>query len=173
MTLRPVLPLLVTISLAWGCATATPISTSTAAEELRGIEARLEEMEFRQMQIELRLEVLRERLHDRPRPKSMTDAQMLEVINELLGDVAEFEPVLAHIEGELIAVQAKHPGHPEPLALKRRVDSIRKVIYALLDGQTLPPMTDAEAPVTCPGTSWWNGRGCTSAGIQPTSRSAR
>ena len=100
-------------------------------------------------------------------PKTLSDAQILELINASLRDVAALETALDHIESDLVAFHVRHRQHPESREIEMQVDSTRKLIRALLNGETLPSMTVAEPPVTCPGTSQWNGRGCTTARISP------
>ena len=146
---------LVTSLLTWSCATTMSVATRTAAEELAGIKARLTEVAFSQRRLELHLAALGEAR------SRFTVVQFSDLNNALRSDVAALEPILAHIESDLVAFQDKYPQHPESRGVWAGVDSTRKLIRALLAGETLPSMTVAEPPVICPGTSQWNGRGCT------------
>jgi len=173
LTPHVVAALLLPILLSWGCSTSTSITSiwqPTAAEELAGVHARLLQVESRQRDHELWLEALREMLeHEKfkHRPNTLSDAQILELINASLRDVVALETALDHIESDLVAFHVRYPKHQESREIGVQVDSTRKLIRALLNGETLPSMTVAEPPVTCPGTSHWNGRGCTTARISP------
>ena len=170
LTPHVVAALLLPILLSWGCSTSTSIWQPTADEALAEIHARLLQVESRQRDHELWLEALREMLERekfKHLPKTLSDAQILELVDASLRDVAALETVLDHIESDLLALQVRHGEHPESREIAVQVDSTRKLIRALLNGETLPSMTVAEPPVTCPGTSQWNGRGCTTARISP------
>ena len=148
---------LVTVLLTWGCATSTSFSAATTARELARIEARLTEVASSQRTLELRLAALGDAR------SRLTAVRLSQQSHALLGAVAALQPVLADIESDLGDFQTKYPEHPEPREIKPRVDATRKLVRALLAGETLPSMTVAEPPVTCPGTSQWNGRGCAAA----------
>ena len=170
LTPHVVAALLLPISLSWGCSTSTSIWQPTADEESAGIDARLLQVESSQRGHEIWLEALREMLeHEKFKhlPKTLSDAQILELINASLRDVAALETALDHIESDLVAFHVRYREHPESREIEMQVDSTRKLIRALLNGETLPSLTVAEPPVTCPGTSQWNGRGCTTARISP------
>jgi hypothetical protein len=151
--LTPVTALLVTVLLTWGCATSTSVSTP-ADEEFAGIAVRLAEVVTRQTMLERHFEALREA---RPR---FAVAEFSRPNNPLRKAVAALEPVLDHIESDLLAFQARHPEHQRVRDLMAYVEARRKVVHAWLAGETLPSRAP-EPAVPCPGTSEWNGWGCT------------
>src|SRR5438874_12039489 len=80
-------------------------------------------------------------------PKTLSDAQIRELINASLRDVAALETALDHIESDLVAFHVRYREHPESREIEMQVDATRKLIRALLNGETLPSMTVAEPPV--------------------------
>jgi hypothetical protein len=73
---------------------------------------------------------------------------------------------LARVESALSDLQTKYPReHPQIRLLMVHHDEIRNRLRALLKDTgesqwSVSTPSDTEAPVSCPGTSRWNGRGC-------------
>ena len=161
--------LLLTVFLTSGCATSTYVPAPTSTEELDDIKGRLVEIADRERTLELILDELRTRLDDLGevvRHCPLTTTRISRSINALRGEAAALVPALDRIESQLIAFHTKHPEHPEQPGLKAQTDWTKERIRALLAGDTLPPVITPEPAVNCPGTSMWNGRGCTT--IPPT-----
>ena len=86
--------------------------------------------------------------------------------SELRSGAPELEPAVAHTESALLDLQMKYPKEDRQIRLRKdRNDEIRNWLRVFWKDTgesqwSVSTPSDTEAPVSCPGTSRWNGRGC-------------